>query len=50
MTIRSTGKGQGRSDMWSWGKLWEVGVALTGVCARDGKEGVQTRLGEFRSG
>ena len=47
MTIRTTGRGSGNTDVWSWGRLWEVGVALVGVCVREGKEGVQGRLGEL---
>ncbi|CAD6593126.1 MAG: hypothetical protein ASARMPREDX12_006852 [Alectoria sarmentosa] len=46
MTIRTTGKGAGNTDTWSWGQFWEVGVALAGMCVREGKAGVQTELGE----
>lgn len=46
MTIRTTGKGSGNTDLWSWERFWEVGVALVGMCVREGKEGVQTGLGE----
>ncbi|CAF9918332.1 MAG: hypothetical protein ALECFALPRED_000647 [Alectoria fallacina] len=46
MTIRTTGKGAGHTDTWSWGQFWEVGIALAGMCVREGKEGVQTRLGD----
>ena len=27
--------------------MWETGVALAGMCVREGKEGVQTGLGEL---
>ena len=47
ITIRTTGMGLGETDTWSWGKFWEVGAALVGVCVSKGKEGVQTRLGGF---
>ena len=51
MTIRTTGRGAGRgggnSDRYTWGRLWEVGVTLVGKCVRAGKEGVQTKLGEY---
>lgn len=47
LTIRTTGKGVGNTDHWSWGQFWEVGVALVGVCVGVGKEGVETGLGEF---
>lgn len=47
ITIRTTGKGAGRTDMWSWGQFWEGAVAVAGVCVREGKEGVQTGLGEL---
>ena len=47
MTIRTTGKGAGYTDTWSWGQFWEVGIALAGMCVREGKEGVQTHLGEL---
>lgn len=45
-TIRTTGDGPGRADVWSWANFWEVGVALVGMCVREGKEGVETVLGE----
>ncbi|CAD6571069.1 MAG: hypothetical protein ASARMPRED_004192 [Alectoria sarmentosa] len=38
--------GAGNTDTWSWGQFWEVGVALAGMCVREGKEGVQTELGD----
>ena len=47
MTIRTTGKGAGLTDSWSWGRFWENGVALVGMCVREGMQGVQTRLGEL---
>ena len=47
MTIRTTGEGSGATDLWSWSEAWEVGVALAGMCGGRGKEGVQTRLGEW---
>ena len=46
VTIRTTGKGDGHTDVYSWGRFWEVAVALVGVCVAAGKEGVETRLGE----
>ena len=51
MTIRTTGpgadRGRGKSDHFSWGRFWEVGTTLTAKCVRAGKEGVQTKLGEY---
>ena len=47
ITIRTTGPEPGYSDTWSWGRMWEVAVALVGVCVREGKMGVQTGLGEW---
>lgn len=47
ITIRTTGKGAGRTDVWSWGQFWEGAVAVAGMCVREGKEGVQTGLGEL---
>ena len=47
MTIRTTGRGAGNSDVWAWGRFWEVGVALVGMCVKGGMEGVQTGLGEL---
>lgn len=39
--IRTTGP----RDITSWYALWGVGVALAGVCTRQGKEGVETKIG-----
>ncbi|KAL9065078.1 MAG: hypothetical protein Q9161_008462 [Pseudevernia consocians] len=47
ITIRTTGTGDGHTDVWTWSKMWEVAVALLGMCVREGKEGVETLLGDY---
>lgn len=42
MIIRTIG-GQ---DTYTWRKFWEVAVALTGMCVRTDRNGIQDRLGE----
>lgn len=42
MEIDTTGV---RSDTASWRDFWEIGVALNGVCIRNGKEGFQFNIG-----
>ena len=36
----------GVTDWFNWYQIWEVGVALNGVCVRSGRSGTQARLGE----
>ena len=33
------------SDTASWRDFWEIGVALNGVCIRQGREGFQINIG-----
>ncbi|MCJ1458206.1 hypothetical protein MMC28_008577 [Mycoblastus sanguinarius] len=35
----------GVTDWFNWYQIWEVGVALNGVCVRSGRSGTQARLG-----
>ena len=34
-----------RSDVASWRDFWEIGVALNGMCIRDGRQGFQINIG-----
>lgn len=41
MTIRSD-----RRDHWDWNEFWQRAVAVVGMCARQGKNGGMSKLGE----
>ena len=33
------------SDVASWRDFWEIGVAINGICIRQGREGFQIHIG-----
>lgn len=35
------------SDVATWRDFWEVGVAINGMCIRQGREGFQIHIGIF---
>ena len=37
------------SDVTSWYRLWEAGLAVYYVCAREGRAGIHSGLGRFKS-
>ena len=39
----------GPTDSISWETIWDIGVKLTGACARSGKQGRQINLGMLYS-
>ena len=42
LEIGTTGVG---SDMASWRDFWEIGVAINGMCIREGRQGFQINIG-----
>ena len=44
MEIDTSGK---VSDVAAWRDFWEVGVAINGMCIRQGREGFQIHIGIF---
>ena len=45
MCVLEIGTSGVRSDIASWRDFWEIGVAINGMCIREGRQGFQINIG-----